>query len=72
MKKKPKAKGIFACVGDYSVSYRINGNKKKYTSGEFYSTDTKKYPKRKIIIYSWQDKYYGGYSPDYKKTIKLK
>ena len=72
MKKKPKAKGIDACVGDYSVYHRIKGNKKKYTSGEFYSTDTKKYPKRKIIIYSWQDKAYGGFSPDYKKTIKLK
>lgn len=75
MKKKPKAKGVIICQGSYSNMDRRKGNKKSYTTKKKFGVySSKKHFKFKttVIVYSYQDNKYGGFSPDYKKTLKVK
>lgn len=65
MKKKPGTAGI------YIGGVRKGGNKKKY-SGNYYISGQKKVKKVKFVIQSYQSKIYGGISPAYKKSVKLK
>ncbi len=68
MKKKPGAKGVNIC-GKW-----VKGNKKKYTKylGSFTSYSKPRGQKTKVSIYSYQNKKYGGYSPLWKKTRKVR
>ena len=71
LKKKPGTKGIWI-NGKF-----CKGNKKKYTKTfSVYPNYSAKHPrghvKYQVAVCSYQSKSYGGYSPLYKKTKKLK
>lgn len=68
MKKKPKAKGIMI------NKYKVKGNKKVYVKNLGSWTTLTKPSKNKYIIYvtSYQNKKYGGWSPQKKKNCRIK
>ena len=68
MKKKPKAKGIMI------NKYRVKGNKKVYVKKLGSFTSYSKPRKQKYWIYttSYQDKKYGGWSPQKKKNCRVR
>lgn len=69
LKKKPGAAGIWI-NGKF-----VKGNKKKYTvtlPGSSYSAKKPKGKKFKVNVCSYKGKSYGGLSPLYKKTKKIK
>lgn len=68
MKKKPRAAGANIC-GKW-----VKGNKKKYTKalGTFTSYAKPKKRKMTVSFYTYLDRTYGGYSPIYKKKVRIK
>lgn len=68
LKKKPGAKGIMI------NKYRMKGNKKRYVKklGNFSSYKKPRKTRYKIFITSYQDKTYGGWSPQIRKNCKVK
>ena len=68
LKKKPGTNGIWI------NGKRYKGNKKKYTVklGTFTSYSKPKGKKFKVAIYTYHNGSYGGYSPMYVKTKKIK
>ena len=65
LKKKPKAAGI------YIGNVKVKGNKKKYTA-DFTVTGKQKGKKLKFSVCSYQNTTYKGYSPYYKKKVRIK
>ena len=68
LKKKPGTAGIWI------NGKRFKGNKKKYTIylGTFTSYSKPKGKKYKVAMYKYHNKKYGGYSPMYIKSCKIK
>ena len=65
MKKKPGAAGI------YIGNVRVKGNKKKYTAN-FTVYGKQKGKKLTVGVCSYQNATYKGYSPSYKKKVKVR
>ncbi len=65
MKKKPGTYGI------YIGNVRVKGNKKKYTA-DFTVTGKQKGKKLKVAVCTYQNPVYKGYSPAYKKKVKVR
>ncbi|MBQ3924754.1 MAG: hypothetical protein II696_04510, partial [Firmicutes bacterium] len=65
MKKKPKAAGI------YIGNVQCKGNKKKYTA-DFTVSGKQKGKKLKFSVCTYQNATYKGFSPYYKKKVRIK
>ena len=65
LRKKPGTYGI------YIGTKRLKGNKKTYTT-TFTQSGKLKGKKLKVAVYSYQHSKYGGYSPIYRKKVKVR